>query len=85
MITHEKLQLYASFHGDLDGWSRSGVDDREGRISQADWQLIDELRQALALVRAGASLEFTRALEARLTAVTADEQTREALRRLAAT
>jgi hypothetical protein len=83
MLTFEKAKMYRRFNGDIDGFARSRVDDHSG-ISDEDWGLIDELRQALFLVRSGqAAPEFVASVEQRLFLVTTDEATREALRELA--
>lgn len=82
MLTLDKLEIYRRFNGDIDGYSRSSMDDRSG-ITDEDWRLIDELRQALFLVRSGqAAAEFAASVEHRLSYVAADEGTRQALREL---
>ncbi len=83
MLTFEKLKVYRSFGGDIDGWARSSRAGDTSGITDDDWFLIDELRQGLSLVSLGrASPEFGASVEQRLVASTADEQTREALREL---
>ena len=85
MITLAKIQTYQRFSGDLDGWARTTGGRDASAINDADWQTIDALRQALALVASGrASPELSRDAERRLAENTADEATREALRGLAA-
>ena len=83
-LTLAKVRVYQNFAGDIDGWARaSGGGDPSG-MTDNDWFLIGELRQGLSLVSAGAaSPEFGAAVERRLTASTADEPTRPALRQLA--
>lgn len=82
MLTIDKLKMYRRFNGDIDGFARSKVDDRSG-ITDEDWRVIDELRQALFLVRSGqAASEFAASLEQRLSSVAADDATRQALREL---
>lgn len=85
MITLSKILTYRRFLGDQDGWARTtGGHDPSG-IDDADWRLIDELRQALALAASGrASQDFCRDAELRLTECTDGEHSREALHRLAA-
>lgn len=83
MLTTEKLAIYQSYNGDIDGWAR-----REGHMSNAgltdsDWYLIDELIQGMVLVSAGASKEFAESLERRIDDVTADAATRQMLRGMA--
>ena len=82
MLTIDKLQMYRRFDGDIDGYSRSRVDDRSG-ITDEDWRLIDELRQALSIISSGrAAPEFAASVEQRLSSVAVDDQTRQALRAL---
>jgi hypothetical protein len=82
MLTLDKLRMYQRFDGDIDGYSRSRVDDTSG-ITDEEWRIIDELRQALFLVSSGrAAPEFAASVEQRLSSVAADEQTRQALREL---
>lgn len=85
MITLSKILTYRRFLGDQDGWARTtGGHDASG-INDADWQVIDELRQALALAASGrASQDFCRDAELRLTECTDGEPSCEALRQLAA-
>jgi hypothetical protein len=49
MLTLEKLKVYTRFGGDIDGWARSRRDDGSG-MTDADWFLIEELRQALRIL-----------------------------------
>ena len=85
MITLSKIQTYRRFLGDLDGWARTtGGNDSSG-MDDADWRTIDELRKALMLAASGrASPEFCRNAEHRLNDSTDGEDSREALRQLAA-
>ena len=83
MLTLAKLKVYQRFSGDIDGWPRATKGKDSSGMTDSDWNLIDELRQSLFLVSSGqATPEFGRAAEHRLLASTADEQTRQALRKL---
>lgn len=84
MLTLDKLKVYQRFAGDLDGWAHTtGGSDASG-MRDADWFLIEELRQGLALVAAGqATQAFASALEQRLLDAADDDATRQALRALA--
>jgi hypothetical protein len=84
MLTLAKIQTYARFRGDIDGYARArGGGDTSG-ITDDDWWLIDRLRQAIYLVASRQATDSFRVqTEQELQAVTADEQAREALRRLA--
>lgn len=78
MLTIEHLAIFAAWDGDLDGWTRQATD--RGPMTQADWQLIDELLLGLALVNNGvASPAYARALDARIAAAVADEAAHRAL------
>ena len=83
MLTLAKIQTYERFRGDIDGYSRArGGGDTSG-ITDDDWSLIGRLRQAIYLVASRQAAESFRVqTEQELHAVTADEPTREALRRL---
>lgn len=82
MVTNEQLDTYEAFGGDVDAWARSGA----GRgMTDADWQLIEELRQGLHLISAGlASTDFAARFEGRLSAVARSEAVRARLRTLVA-
>jgi hypothetical protein len=82
MLTVEKLRVYESYGGDIDGWASCKASGNAGVMTDDDWYLIEELRQGLALVTAGATKEFTELLENRLKAVTVDEATRQVLKAL---
>ena len=81
MLTLDKLNIYRRFDGDLDGWARIASGHDASGITDADWHLIEDLRQGLGLIAAGqASQTFAASLESRLLRTTADEATRQALR-----
>jgi hypothetical protein len=81
MLTLSKVELYAQFRGDSDGFSRSGMDSNAAGMTPDDWSEIARLRQALFVVASGrASAQFVADTERRLTAVTPDEATRAKLR-----
>ena len=86
MLTLEKVRTYQRFDRDLDGWARSPHSGRDpAGMTDGDWYQIDSLRQGLTLVAYGhASAEFRAGLEQRMLEFTTDEETREALRLLAA-
>ena len=83
MLTLDKLNIYRRFDGDLDGWARIASGHDASGITDADWHLIEDLRQGLGLIAAGqASQTFAASLESRLLRTTADEATQQALRAL---
>ncbi|MBK9245704.1 MAG: hypothetical protein IPM30_12835 [Burkholderiales bacterium] len=80
-VTLAKVRIYQSFGGDIDAWARRGHDDS---MTDADWHLIETLRQDLHLVfTCQASPALRDATESRLRAATDSEETREVLRELA--
>lgn len=84
VLTLEKLRVYESFEGDIDGWARTARPRNLAGMTDEDWYLIDELRQALHQVAAGlASPHYAAHVEQRLLAVTDGDPVRERLRRLA--
>ncbi len=83
MLTIEHLAIFAAWDGDLDGWTRQASE--RGPMTQANWQLIDELLLGLALVNSGAaSPAYARAIDARIAAAVADEGAHHALLELPA-
>src|SRR3954468_12762625 len=50
MITKEKLAIYKSYRGNVDGWARAHKKS-ERLIADADWRRIDELLLQLGLVK----------------------------------
>jgi hypothetical protein len=84
MLTLEKLRVYESFDGDIDGWARTARSGNPHDMTDADWFLIDELRQALHQVAAGlASSHYKAQVDKRLLDATDDEAVRERLLQLA--
>lgn len=84
VLTLEKLRVYESFDGDIDGWARTSRPQNPAGMTDEDWFLIDELRQALHQVAARlASPHYAAQVEQRLLAVTDGDPVRERLRRLA--
>jgi hypothetical protein len=84
MLTLEKLRVYESFDGDMDGWARTARPGNPHGMTDEDWFLVDELRQALHQVAAGlASPHYKAHLEERLLEVTDDAAVRERLLQLA--
>ena len=84
MLTLEKVRTFERFNGDIDGHARTRDGGDISGITDDDWSVIEELCQSLYLVTSGkASAAFTKETEQRLLTETADERTREILRRLA--
>lgn len=84
MITGEKLRIYEKFGGDSDGFARSATLSERLAITDAEWHLIEEIRQSLFIVQSGlASREFEASVRARLHAVVEDEKVNERLCQLA--
>ena len=83
MLTIAKIQIYERFRGDIDGFSRAGGTDSSG-ITDDEWFQIDRLRQALYLIESQKAADTFRVqTEQELLAVTATEEARHAIRRLA--
>lgn len=83
MLTMGKLDTFEHFGGDIDARARMRRDGGEP-VSDDEWYLIEELLQRLGLVAGGfASPTFAAKIEQQLLGVTADEATRDRLRRMA--
>ncbi|MFD3000355.1 hypothetical protein ACFS7Z_08290 [Pontibacter toksunensis] len=52
-ITIDKLKVYYKYHGDMDGFARSGHEAEKRTIDSDDWSFIDELIQNLELINSG--------------------------------
>ena len=66
MITIDKLKIYKSYDGDIDGWARR-MNRNDERISSEDWYLIDSLIQDLLIVQKGlASKQFAENVDRKL-------------------
>ena len=53
MITKEKLKIYQSYKGDIDGWSRFAKGRQKEIFGDSDWSLIEGLIQDIKLVDRG--------------------------------
>ncbi|WP_298613390.1 hypothetical protein [uncultured Odoribacter sp.] len=54
MITQKKLEIYNSFHGDVDTWCRMTMGtDSSYEMKREDWYLIENLLQELSLMKKG--------------------------------
>ena len=69
MITDEKLTIYQRYGGDIDGWVRSAVPLEKALMTDADWAVIAELLQRLAIVKSGRAADTYEAETNRLIAV----------------
>ena len=84
MITKESILVYTRFGGDIDGWVRMGGAERFPECSQEDWDMIDRLVHDLFLVQQGlASDSYRLKVESEIGAVTADQETRDLLAKIA--
>ena len=80
-ITAADIALYRRYDGNLDGFSRSA--DRGVVVSDADWRVIDDLRQrAFIIAKERGSAPFARSFEADLLKHIPDEGARIEFRRL---
>jgi len=85
MLTVAKIEIYMRFDGDIDSWTLAGADASDSGVTEADWYLIDELRQQLTAAATGrASRRFLDALEERLADSAADPSALALLHQLVA-
>jgi hypothetical protein len=83
MLTLAKVEVYGRLKGDIDGFSRSGLDPKTAGMTDDDWWQIAKIRQALSIIESGsASPAFVASTEAEILAVTCDDETRAAIREL---
>ena len=67
MISKEKIAIYNRFKGDIDAWARVGSKSQQSVMEDADWYMIDSLKQDTNLFEKGfASDDFVSALQKRL-------------------
>ena len=67
MLTIEKVKIYKSFNGDIDGWARIGTDEELNLMEDEDWRLIDEIIQDIKIIKNGyASDVFKEKFETKL-------------------
>lgn len=93
MITREKLRIYESLGGDIDGWARTSklslghsgsLNLREPAMTDNDWHVIDEILQSLFIVQSGlAGAEFETQARARAMDAVEDEYVYQQLLQLA--
>jgi len=85
MITHEKLEIWSAFGGDIDGWARLPRGDRRRlKISDDEWKLIEELLNRLQLQGSGlASGDFDRETDELVRRASANNAVEGKLRALA--
>lgn len=50
MLTLEKIKLYKSYDGDIDGWSRTATKNEMTGMTSKDWYLIERFIQDLKLI-----------------------------------
>ena len=75
MINGDKVNVYASFNGDVDMWQRRGMPGSDV-ISGADWGTIDVLLQELAMYKRGVVSEaYATRIRSRLAEIASDPET----------
>lgn len=85
MLTLAKVALYESFDGDLDGWVRMGSPDQGSGMGESDWREIERLLSDLHAIGLGLTTgHYALGVLRHLELEAADDETRRALRRLAA-
>jgi hypothetical protein len=50
MITIEKIKIFNSYSGDIDGFARVGCDNEKKLFDNSDWSLIENLIQDIELI-----------------------------------
>ncbi len=84
MITQEKIKIYNSFQGDVDGWARMDSKKEKAIMNDGDWFFIDGLLQDIQLVKKGlTSKEFSDTLQRRLIENCDNPETINQLRKVA--
>jgi hypothetical protein len=84
MITEDMLEIYARFHGDMDGIARAGSARDRALMSEAQWYALDAFLLELHAVKAQlASPAYAEQIESRLSAMSANPRIREWLWQLA--
>jgi hypothetical protein len=79
-LTANQIAIYKKFGGDEDGFARTATPEQRAAMKGVRWSDIDELVQALSIVRKGlASTQFRQDTLARARELTADDAAFEAL------
>jgi hypothetical protein len=79
MITPEKLAVYRKFGGDDDGWSRAGC-PKGDIFEDGDWYAIRNLLQEVGMLKLNlVSREYEKQIRQRLSEMTSDPNTVQAL------
>jgi hypothetical protein len=53
MINIEKLLIYKSFNGDIDGFARLGTKLQKEILNEKEWYLIDDIIQNINIIKKG--------------------------------
>ena len=73
MITHDMLDVYCAFSGDIDGYARLGRPQQRLLVDDAQWREIAVLLQELFLLVGGqVSANYGAAIRQRMAALVAD-------------
>jgi hypothetical protein len=84
MITERKLQIYAKYSGDIDGWVRTGKGGEVREITDQEWRDIDSILQRMDVVKRGeASADFEEETRRLATGLAENAQVLDALWHLA--
>jgi hypothetical protein len=84
VITNAKLDIYARYRGDADGWARSGTVSELQMLHDEEWYLIDELLSGIKAASSGlASDSFSQEVKGKLRAAVADAHVERRLREIA--
>lgn len=84
MITHEMLDIYAAFDGDIDGYARVGSAQQRRLIDDAQWREIAALLHEVLLLDGGkVSASYAAQISQRLSTLAAGRSVEDRLRRMA--
>jgi hypothetical protein len=84
MITKDKIHIYKSYGGDVDGWARVGSKEEKELMNDEDWFLIEDLLQDISLQNSGnSSKEYSIKIDEKLKEKCSDEEAIKQLKELA--
>lgn len=67
MITKDLIEIYKSYGGDTDGFTRHGKPHEKQMVNTGDWVMIESVIQDLRLIKSGmVSAEFNEVVERKL-------------------
>ncbi len=83
MLTKDKVNIYKSFKGDIDGWARAGTAEQKAEMKDKDWSLIEGFLQDIRLVKNGLASEvYMKSIDERLQETCDNEDTIKELKEI---